>query len=102
MDETFGCGGVGSGEYHRAGRAGRAFRAGEPEVHIMGRVQAESRMAVLGVVPRKEVGAEHPRVLNRPKAVGEIRPVLERSLYQQFGQPLGGIKEDQWSGLADA
>src|SRR5206468_4652353 len=61
-DEALGMGGVGGGE-HPSPR--RDPLLGKPVVDLVGREQAEARVVMLGVVPRKEDVPEAARVLDR-------------------------------------
>ena len=52
-------------------------RLREAVMHIVRRVEPETAVPMLGVVPRKEIGAVHPRVLEGTKPLGEIGAILE-------------------------
>ena len=47
-------------------------------MHVVLRVQSESRMPMLGVVPAKEIRAVRSCVFEGAEALRKIRPVLER------------------------
>ena len=52
--------------------------AGAPEVHIGWCVEADTGVAVLSVVPGEEFAAECQAMLDGPKTLRELWPVLER------------------------
>ena len=53
---------------------------GPAVVHVGGGVIADARVAVVVVVPPEESPAEAVGVLERAEPVGEVGPVLERSV----------------------
>ena len=73
--EAFWMSGVGRVEHTRTLKVSDAS---PPEVHIGWRVEANTRMAVLIVVPAEEALAERPSILNGAKPFGELGAVLER------------------------
>ncbi len=46
-------------------------------MHILGSVEPDPRMAMLGVVPAEEGATEHPSIFDASKAVWKLRSVLE-------------------------
>ena len=74
-NEAFWMSGVGRVEHAGALKLGDA---GAPEVDIGRRVEADTGVAVLVVVPVEEVLAEYPAILDGAKPFRKLGAVLER------------------------
>ena len=74
MDESLGVGGVGGGEDVRS--SGLDLDR-SPVMQVGGRVHADPAMAVLGVVPGGERGAEGAGVLDGAEGGGELGAVFQ-------------------------
>ena len=86
---------IGGGE-HGAAR-GDALLS-QAEVHVVGRQQAEAAVVMGGVVPGEELVPVGTGVLDRAKAIGERRPVLEGlELRLRERVVVGDVRAAVWS-----
>ena len=64
---------------------------GKPIMHLFGRHQRDTAVAMFFVIPGEKVLAESPAILDGTESLGELRTVLERS---ELGFRIGVVIAD--------